>query len=460
MKKGLFNICYLIFAILLFEISYARADFSDVSASHVNYNAIQYVEGEGIVSGYSDGSYKPNNMINRAEFTKIIIESQFDDSDINDCLYKNTELSWDTVFFTDVPIDAWYAKYVCVAKMKGVIGGYPDGTFKPADKINFAEAAKIIVNSFGYTVWTDKTWYKPYVVELGYRNAIPTSITKPDDRLRRGDMAEMIYRLAKTIENLPSNIYSENQPSFLLKSSSDIWQPEQIITWDMQYSSEPDLNTDVKVLDIDLFENDASTVKTLHDKGVKVLCYMNAGAWEDWRSDKDDFPDSVIGNDYEGWEGEKWLDIRQIDKLAPVIRARLDLCKQKGFDGVDPDNVNGYDNSTGFNITANDQLKFNKWLAQEAHERGLAVGLKNDGDQAKDLVHYFEWALTEECYEDDWCNLMKPFTDAGKPVFMTEYTENGTTTKDFCPTAKKLNFNGLLKKLELDEWGETCPDTK
>jgi len=78
----------------------------------------------------------------------------------------------------------------------------------------------------------------------------------------------------------------------------------------------------------------------------------------------------VLGNDYEGWAGEKWLDIRQISTLAPIMRARLDLCKQKGFDAVEPDNIDGYTNATGFPLTAQDQLDYNIWLANEAHARG------------------------------------------------------------------------------------------
>ena len=88
--------------------------------------------------------------------------------------------------------------------------------------------------------------------------------------------------------------------------------------------------------------NDASVIAALHTQGRKVVCYVSVGSWEDWRPDADRFPTSVIGEDYEGWPGENWLDIRQIELLAPVMRARLDLCRVKGFDGIEPDNIDGY----------------------------------------------------------------------------------------------------------------------
>ena len=130
-----------------------------------------------------------------------MVEAQYDKATIDNCISKNTQSGWSYVFFPDVPISEWFAKYVCVAKDKGIIGGYPDGTFKPADKINFVEAAKIIVNAFGYTVSSDTVWYKPFVEKLSEKKSIPTTITDLTKSITRGEMAEMIYRLQKEISN-------------------------------------------------------------------------------------------------------------------------------------------------------------------------------------------------------------------------------------------------------------------
>jgi len=150
-------------------------------------------------------------------------------------------------------------------------------------------------------------------------------------------------------------------------------------------------------------------------------------------------------------------DIRRIDLLAPILRARLDQCAKKGFDGVEPDNIDGYTNNTGFPLTYQDQLKFNIWLSKEVHARGLSIGLKNDSDQVADLLAYFDWALTEDCFYQGWCSDMSPFILTGKPVFAAEYTDTGITLGDFCPQAENLRFSAILKHRNLDAYQEVCP---
>ena len=142
-----------------------------------------------------------------------------------------------------------------------------------------------------------------------------------------------------------------------------------------------DQSVDVDMYDIDLFDNDAAIVAALHAQSRRVVCYMNAGGWEDWRPDAGQFPDEVIGANLDDWEGERWLDIRRIDVLGPIIEARMDLCAAKGFDGIEPDNIDGFLNDTGFALTYEDQRLYNIWLANAAHNRGLSIGLKNDMEQ-------------------------------------------------------------------------------
>lgn len=233
--------------------------------------------------------------------------------------------------------------------------------------------------------------------------------------------------------------------------------PEPGLSWQIQYVGEIDLDVDVQVYNLDLFETSAEDIQYLHGKGISVICYLNAGSWEDWRPDSDAFPESVLGKDYEGWPGECWLDIRQVDLLAPIMTARLDLCAEKGFDGVDPDNLDGYQNATGFDLTPEDQLAYNIWLADEAHQRGLAIGLKNDPEQASELVDHFDWATVESCFEEGWCELMKPFLQNNKPVFAIEYTEMDINLDDFCSQATELSIDILIKHRNLDAWRDICP---
>ncbi len=239
--------------------------------------------------------------------------------------------------------------------------------------------------------------------------------------------------------------------------SSDWWHPNVGLTWQWQIGDN-DIDTSIPadVYDIDLYV-DQTVIDELHSKGRKVICYISVGSWEDWRPDKDSFPSEVLGKDYEGWKGERWLDIRQIEDLAPVMLARLDLCKAKGFDALEPDNMEIYTNDTGFPLTYDDQLKFALWLADEAHKRGLAIGQKNASDQVTDLVDIFDFAITEDYFYYREAESMLPYINTGKPVFATEYTDLPGDFAEFCEQSKQLNFSTILKKRGLDAWIQTCP---
>ncbi|HZZ00980.1 MAG TPA: endo alpha-1,4 polygalactosaminidase, partial [Candidatus Baltobacteraceae bacterium] len=78
------------------------------------------------------------------------------------------------------------------------------------------------------------------------------------------------------------------------------------------------------------------------ERALGSVC-VDAGTWEKWRPDASQFPKSVLGLPDGGWPGERWLDIRQTSVLEPIVNKRLQLCKSKNFDGVDPDNLDGYE---------------------------------------------------------------------------------------------------------------------
>lgn len=197
----------------------ASTAFWDLNQGMPHYDAIVYAEEHGIVSGYPDGSFQAENRINRAEFTKILVEAALDYSPDTDPsgydIYSLSGLS-----FGDLEDGAWYVPYLRKAVQAGVISGYPDGTFKPGSDINFAEAAKIIVEAYGYETGTDAVWYKPYVDALAERGAIPTSVTGFDYKINRGEMVEMIYRLLEGITDQPSLNYSELAQEVTLPSGT------------------------------------------------------------------------------------------------------------------------------------------------------------------------------------------------------------------------------------------------
>ena len=207
-----------------------------------------------------------------------------------------------------------------------------------------------------------------------------------------------------------------------------------------------------KMYDVDLVGTDAATIARLQGKGIIVICYIMTGAWESYRPDAAEYPASVLGNLVEGFPSERFVDIRQIDVLLPIIIGRLDLAVQKGCDGIEPDlddTYNGYD--TGFPLTMDHQLAFNRAVADAAHARGLSIGLKNgatsDGVFEAAMSQFTDWALNEECNTFDECAGYAVFIAQNKAVFQVEYSQpNGTTIADFCPADNAANFDGLLKR--------------
>lgn len=231
------------------------------------------------------------------------------------------------------------------------------------------------------------------------------------------------------------------------------WRPAVTDTWQWQLTGTLNTAYDVKVYDVDLYDTPAATILALQNSGKKVLCYFSAGSSENWRADFGSFAAADMGNGLDGWAGERWLDTRSSNVRA-IMKNRLDLAKSKGCDGVEPDNVDGYTNTSGFPLTAATQLDYNRFLASEAHARGLAIALKNNVDQLPDLVADFDLAVNEQCHEYKECAGYAAFVSAGKPVFNAEYAKAyqsaGTARDNLCADAKKLGLRTLVLPLALD----------
>ena len=231
------------------------------------------------------------------------------------------------------------------------------------------------------------------------------------------------------------------------------WKPTPGTSWQIQLQGKINTSYAVQMYVIDLFDAPQAVIDNLHGRGIKVICYFSAGSFEDWRSDANAFPPDVLGSPLADWPGERWLDIRRVDVLGPIMAARLDLAKSKRCDGVDLDNVDGYSNPSGFPLQAEEQLYYNQWLAQNAHSRGLAVGLKNDLGQIEQLVADFDFAVNEQCAQYQECNLLTPFIAANKAVFQIEYQGNKTKV---CRAANAMNVDALYKRLDLKAWRYAC----
>jgi hypothetical protein len=225
------------------------------------------------------------------------------------------------------------------------------------------------------------------------------------------------------------------------------WQPRPTTApWQIQLQGRIDLSVAAHVFEIDGFDTPRRTVAALHRRGRRAVCYISAGSWENYRPDADRFPAAVLGKRYDGYPDERWLDIRRIRLLAPILKRRFAMCARKGFDAVEADNVAGWENDTGFPLTAADQLRFNRWLARAVHRRGMAVGLKNDGRQAARLANVFDFAVVEECFQFNECGQYRPFTRRGKAVFSVEYE---LAPRRFCSAARDLRFSSIRKAYAL-----------
>jgi hypothetical protein len=230
-------------------------------------------------------------------------------------------------------------------------------------------------------------------------------------------------------------------------------------SWQWQLSGAIDTSIDVEIYDVDLVETPDEVLEELHAAGRRVICYFSAGSQEDWREDADDFPPDAVGEPLDGWPGERWVDIRD-EGIREIMLARLDLAQQRGCDAVEPDNVDGWQNDSGFDLTRADQLDYNTFLAEQSHARGLAVGLKNTVELADELEPLFDWTLNEECLAYDECRRLSAFVDAGKAVLHVEYVDRPAQGEqaalEVCGDPSLDGFSTLIKTWDLDAWRLAC----
>ena len=233
------------------------------------------------------------------------------------------------------------------------------------------------------------------------------------------------------------------------------WKPVASDTWQWQLRGALNTSYNVVIYDIDLFDNSAGAIAQLKTRGRKIVCYFSAGSSENWRPDYSQFIAADMGSALSGWPGENWLDTRSVN-VRQIMTKRLDLAQSKGCDAVEPDNVDGYANNTSFPLTAQDQIDYNRFLADQAHKRGLAVALKNDVDQLSDLEPSFDLAINEQCHQYLECGGYSVFISKNKPVLNAEYdakyqNNTGGARDALCVSARSANMRTLVLPLQLDD---------
>ena len=228
--------------------------------------------------------------------------------------------------------------------------------------------------------------------------------------------------------------------------------------WDWQLSDPYNLNVDTKILVIELDDLSRQDVAGLKARGVMPICYISVGTWEKARPDARAFPKQVIGRRLDNWPNEKYLDIRRLDVIVPFMQARFKACADKGFVGVEPDNIDGFDNDSGFDLTRQDAVTYVLALREVASGLGLKLGQKNAPELVPDLVKSLDFMLVEECLEYDFCEDLLPYRKAGKDVLSVEFIGSGQNWSAVCQKARKLGFRVLIKDKDVHAGGQVCPN--
>jgi hypothetical protein len=247
--------------------------------------------------------------------------------------------------------------------------------------------------------------------------------------------------------------------SAMSPASADWWRPTAASEWqweldhplsltsakdmgtgDTAYYGEVPPNTDPAVYDIDGFQNATETVAALHKLGKKVVCYIEVGAAESYRPDYEQFPAVVLGRTMSGYPAEKYIDIRN-PIVVQIIKNRILMCAQKGFDAIEPDIDESYVDRTGFPLTKEIEEAYMKDLTAYAHSLNVAMWGKNPDDTgdsyAQDMRGTFDAVLTEQCNQYDTCGALVGYA----AVFNAEYS---MPLSEFCPSdSRRYTWNGV-----------------
>jgi len=240
---------------------------------------------------------------------------------------------------------------------------------------------------------------------------------------------------------------------FLFKANAASWVVGDTWNYPLNDSSNRNkiLSDDSRVVDVDLHSTSASDVQAYHNKGKKVICYFSAGTNEDFRPDEKKLR-PYVKSEYERW-GEGWLDFRN-SEVKSIMKERIKLAKQKNCDGIEPDNLDGYQNSSVKSwknpLTKSDTISYAKWLASTAHSIGVDVGLKNALFMINEVGSNFDFAINESCatLSHPECNLYKGFLNQGKPVYAITYRTYLESYSQLCKALSGLNISMIIKDSE------------
>ncbi|MFT6452162.1 MAG: hypothetical protein ACJA06_001654 [Halocynthiibacter sp.] len=222
-----------------------------------------------------------------------------------------------------------------------------------------------------------------------------------------------------------------------------------VARWDWQLSDPMQLGVDVDVIDLDPDNVSPADIAALKARGVQTIAYVSVGTLENYRDDVAAFPASVVGKVYGAWPDEKFLDIRNTAVLNAIMSARFNRAKTMGFEAIEPDNMDVYQNDSGFTISAAETVTYVRGLADIAHGMGLEMGQKNVPELTDQLVDHLDFMIAESCYQDGWCDQVLAYVEAGKPVYDAEYNDRPIDWGAACAYANSVGISMVLKDRDL-----------
>jgi hypothetical protein len=246
----------------------------------------------------------------------------------------------------------------------------------------------------------------------------------------------------------------ESRGTLVTTVTPGVWRPVPGASWQVQLSGALDTSLDVAIYDVDL-DTAIGTIDALRAAGRKVICYISVGTHEPWRDDASSIPAAAIGQPLAGYPDERWLDTRDAT-VRSIMAARLDVAAAKGCDGVDLSSVSPAGADTGFPLTHMDAADYARFLAGEAHARGLGAGLGGGSDIAADVQPDLDWAFAETCLASGTCGAYSAFVAARKAVFSVVFG-TAADVPTACPAAREAGLNALIKNRSLDAFRVPCP---
>jgi len=215
--------------------------------------------------------------------------------------------------------------------------------------------------------------------------------------------------------------------------------------WDWQLKAPADLDRDVEMLALDPRLVTVDKLQRLHAEGINTVCHVNAGTIAETDPGFSNFPPAVIGNAHKTRPNERYLDIRWIEIVVPLITRKFVACKTQGFTAIEPDGLDVYTQNSSFTITAADTVHYATTLAHVAHGLGLGIAQKNVPELTEALLPHFDFAITESCFETGTCEQIAAYPKANKPAFNAEYTDVDIDFAKACAEGARLNINMIRK---------------